>query len=296
MRIRLFRVICVAILLLCLMTTASANGPAPASSYTIELENLPEGTVYVDLLILLLENDPCYSTLETANIPESFGENAEILTYEEDGFCSYTFHYRDANATITVSGGAVHFFGDLPGQREDVERRGQVKLAMLDSAGNILRVSGALSLQPSNFLAVSLGFFRYDAEEDCLVANGMVTPCTVLLYGFLSVLGLALTVLLEYLVGCLFRLDKKSLRLVIWVNLASQILLRGLFLLLYGPVFRTYAYAVLALEALVYLGELSVYCYKMRNQSLGRRVLFTLASNTLSLIVVYWLNRLVMPI
>ena len=77
---RLITFFLAALLLFSCPTIAFANSPPPEPWYTFLLTNLPEGTVYVDLLIRLKDTDPMYVDLVTENVPETFAEDADILT------------------------------------------------------------------------------------------------------------------------------------------------------------------------------------------------------------------------
>ncbi|MCL2488505.1 MAG: hypothetical protein FWE80_07465 [Oscillospiraceae bacterium] len=75
---------------------ASANSPAPAEYLTFEITGLPDTVVYVDLLIKIDGVDNNFSEINQENLDENgFSRTAQIVTYDQDGFRSFTFHYQD---------------------------------------------------------------------------------------------------------------------------------------------------------------------------------------------------------
>ena len=83
---------------------ASANAPAPMRKLVVVLENLNDDYAYVDILIALPENDPNYVFINSAYC-ELLNLNAksEIVQYQEDGYRSYTFHFKDAASENAIS-------------------------------------------------------------------------------------------------------------------------------------------------------------------------------------------------
>lgn len=276
---------------------ASANGPAPSPWYNIELTNLPKGTVYVDMLIYLPEDDPMYTEPEAGKLPEGFSQKAEIITYGEEDYRSYTFHYRDALSVIDPDKySTVLFFTDdnydtvRYDHADDIAQRGNIRLAMLDKAGNIIKVSPILSLDTREFLADTLGGYHYDAATDEWEVETYVSGITMILYMFISIVGVVLTCILETIVAGIFRLGKQYSTLVTVTNLISQILMRIAFIVLYDFIFWKYSYAVFVLELCVYAGEYLVYSLTMRDISWKRRLPFVICANTISLVLGNYVN------
>lgn len=280
-------------ILVLLPVTVSANSPPPSFWYSVQLENLPEGTVYVDMLIPLETSDPFYSELEENNLPAAFSKSAEIAVYCEDGFRSYTLHYVGARSVMRVSkDNRVFFFTDGLNElgsvgydhMQEIQDRGQMRLAMLDESGNILQVSSVLVLKSRNALASLSGVFAYDALTDEFEIGHDNHPLNGVFYFILAFSGLVLTCIVEYLVAIPFDLWKYYGRTIVLVNVASQIFMHLLFILLYGVLFWRYSFAVLALEILVYAGEFLYYRRKMFDVPLGKCIGFTVTANTASLI------------
>ena len=300
------------LVLLCtlLPVQASANGPAPAPWYTFYVTNIPEETVYVELLIRLSEKDSCYRSLNSNNLPEGIAEGSPIVTYCEDGFRSYTFHYRDARAQIRLTEeGTVTFFADgaqiytsdsvAVGHLEDIEGRGKVRLAMLDAQGNILQVSRSLSIRPSGLFFYSMGIFYYDGAQDSLTVESYSSAWMIILFLIVSAGGLLLTCAIEWLVALCFADIKKYAQLVFQTNFVSQLIMRCaqiVLLWVLGSLGASLPYygIMLLLEIPVYFCEFLFYSTRMQEVSRRRCLCYTLCANTASMMVGLLFLRAVM--
>lgn len=290
-------VLCALMLVLATVLPASANAPMAAPWFTIKLANLPKGTAYVDMLIPLEETDSEYAATVEENLPEGFSQQASILSYCEDGFRSYTFHYQDAVSVIAPQSKTgffsayVLFFTDLSmshvkyAHEEDVRERQYIRLAMLDAEGNILKVSQTFEVNSREFLADTLGSYSYNAAADTLQADTYRSAIGVILYLILSVAGIILTVLLEWLVALCFKLHRTHGTLVVVTNFITQVCMRVVYILLYSTVFYSYALAVVVLELGVYLSEWLIYRKFMPEVSGKKCLLYTIAATTISLVV-----------
>ena len=283
------------LLLLILPISVSANGPAPDPWYQFQLSNLPEGTVYVDLLIYLPESDPMYEKLVSANLTEEISEESEIIVYCEGDYRSYTFHYRNALSAIRVDRNSeVYFFTDYTAGKQGVTvrydhadeifSRGEIRLVMLDAEGNILKISPLLSLEPREFLSYLVGSFIYDAKTDELTVFTGGAGTGWIIYFALCLLGLLLTCVIESLIACTFGLYKQYGNLIKWTNVISQLTMHILYITLYRYVFWKYTYATILLEILVYVGEFLFYRWEMQDISAGKCLTYTAVANTVSLI------------
>ena len=292
-------------LLLCLITvTAFANGPAIAPFFYIKLQNLPEGTVYVDLLIPLEKNDAMYTPLEQKNLPEGFSPDAPIVAFHEDGYCSYTFHCEGASSAIAIQSSPrdphVVFFADATMSHESTrydheeyaQKKGFARLALLDSAGNILQLSAPHRINSNKLFTYSYGSYIYDAASDMLTVKTASSGIGIPLYFICSLLGLLLTVLSEQIVCRWFRLRDRYGKLVVCVNILSQIAMRAVHLLLYSLVFFDYAWTTLYLEAAVFLCEYLIYRRRMHDVSAKACALFTFTANLVSFILGFGLNQM----
>ncbi len=273
----------------------SANSPPPAPFYIIKLSDLPEGTVYVDLLVYLPESDPYYTELEEENLPEGFSAQSEIVTYQQNDFRSYTFHYASAKSSIRAdSADGVLFFMDSRDNWEsirhdhmdDVEAKGEIRLAMLDAEGNIIQLSQTFLLKARKFLGSIEGYFLYNGAADTLEIEERTTSFGYVLYGILACLGMTLTCLLEWAVARLMGLGREDSSNVALVNIFSQILMHFVYIVFYSVVFWRYTVALVLLELLVYVGEFLYYRFVLLwHLSVKKCLLFTVTANTASLLL-----------
>ena len=281
------------IMVLCILPLrVSANGPAPTPWYSIEIDNPPEEMAYVDLLIYLPTDDPMYTELNTDHLQDGFSENAEIIAYCENNYRSYTFHYYNALSVIDPNAQSiVKFFADDTGTDvrfshvDDIAQRGDIRLAILDTNGNILKVSLLLPQNSNEFMAYSLGSFRYDVQTDQWEVDASISSWGFLFYLLISAVGIALTCFVETAISRLFRMDKDDRRIVLVTNFASQVIMRIAFVVFYSYVFWKYAYAVIALELAVYVAEYLVYCRTMPQLPWKHRAAFAVCANTASLFI-----------
>lgn len=274
---------------------ASANSPQPAPWFDFELSNLPEGTKRVDLLIYLPVDDAQYVSLVKANVPAGWTEDAQIITYCQDDYRSYTFHYKDASSYIRSDGGTVTFFYNAPNSgstrgirydhADEIAARGDVRLAMLDQDGNILEISSPLSLKPRKFLSYLSGTFRYNAAADTFETEVYINGLGVMLYPLLVLLGILLTCFAEGLTARAFGLRAAYGKLIKWTNVVSQLLMHLCYILFYSFVFWKYTWATIVLEILVYIGEYLFYRWRMKTVHWKKCLTFTLTANTVSLVL-----------
>ena len=243
----------------------------------------------MDMLIPLPEDDRHYEPLVAANLPDSFSVNAPILNYSEKNFRSYTFHYKNAKSMIRIGEDqAVFFFTDaleatpMWEHEPDIYDRGRIRLAMLDDRGNILKVSRSFSVKGGIF-DIQYNTFHYDGKTDTLTRDARVDTFAMLLFLFLSIAGVVLTCFLEDLIALPFKLWKPYGKLILCTNILSQILMRLLYVLLYGWIFSQYVWTVAILEILVYSGEFLFYRRKMKDISNTRVLWYTITANTVSL-------------
>ena len=306
MKKRLLVILMAAILMVAFLPIkASANSPEPTPFYTFYLSNLPEGTEYVDLLIFLPETDKMYAETITGNIPEGFSQNAQILTYCENDYRSYTFHYKDALSIIHLQkDGYVCYFTDNEAEwdevhirfdhADEIDSRGSVKLAMLDARGNILRISRLMDLTDVNKFSYRLGDFYYDAETGQLtieaVENNRLDPIGHYLLS--AVFGILITCLLEWAVSVLFDL-REYRSLILCTNVVSQVLMRTAYAVLYLYSSWGYRSITLLLEGLVYLGEFFWYKGKMREQTWITCLGYTVCANIVSWLLGHLINLFV---
>ena len=270
-------------LLFLIAIPVSANAPATPPRYAFYLVDLPEEAAYVDLLVQLPEDDPCYTPMVSENLPDTFSEQAEILSYCLDGYRSYTFHYIGA-----VSDFALH--ADDTGtprvtfstESGDIPQWDSIRLAILDREGNILSVSTPFSPKPASPLYSTVYKFTYNAARDSFDRIGSTLSILSLL---LTGLCIGFNILAEWAFSALFGFSKRGQRTVALTNLVSQILMRFLFRFLYSTLLPYYVLLTLLLEVLVYVGEFLVYRKRLPEISFRKCLAFTLIANTFTLVI-----------
>ena len=111
------RLLCGALLLMlacALYIPAAANAPAPPDFLHVDIRNVPDNAVYADLLIKIAEEDKNYTPINDTNAAEyAFAADAPIVAYAEEGFRSFTFHYRGARSNIWINKWQSYGFVDF---------------------------------------------------------------------------------------------------------------------------------------------------------------------------------------
>lgn len=138
-----------------LIATVCARGVG-AESYLCEinLENMPQDTAYIDMLVPIKENDERYVAF---NEKEGIPKDSEIVYYSDDGFQSYTFHVKTAKSIIKpydLNGKKyVEFFCDEEAQdiNFDWVDYKVVRFAYLDQNGNILGITDTAEIWDESF-------------------------------------------------------------------------------------------------------------------------------------------------
>ncbi len=283
-------------LLAVLPMSASANSPGVSPWYEIKLSNLPEGTVWVDMLVKLPETDEKYVSLVEKNLPKGLPEDSQIITFAEEDYRSYTLHYKDALSVTKVGiSSRVKFFTTGASREnentvrfdhaDEIFRRGKIRLAMVDRNGGILKVSPPLSLGQDRFLFVPTGGFSYDAATDEFTVSGYVSGIAWVAYLLMAAAGMILTCFIEKQTAALFGLKGKYGKQIVRINMVSQVLMHMGYALLYGLVFWEYPSATVLLEVGVYTGEYLVYCHKMKEIPWKKRLSYVVSANTASLVL-----------
>ena len=117
-----------------------------------------------------------------------------------------------------------------------------------------------------------------------------VNPLVIALFLVISVPGVALTVVVEWLICKPFGIGRQYKKLVVWTNLTTQIILRmlqlftfplrpnGMSASVWGVIYLT------VLELFVYLSEFLIYNWRIRDVSWKKCLYYTVTANTASLI------------
>lgn len=118
----------------------------------------------------------------------------------------------------------------------------------------------------------------------------LVNPVAVIGFFVISVFGVVLTVVVEWFVCKSFGIGRQHKKIIIWMNLITQIMLRILQLFTFslqpnGMSAGDWCVIYLTiLEFLVYLSEFLIYNWRMKDVSWKKCLLYTLTANTVSLI------------
>ena len=231
---------------------AIASYPGLGRSMTIGITNLPENAVFADILIKINENDPNFAAVNESNLALfGLGSQAGIVGFNNNGFMSFTFHYRNAAAEIraaeirrvdgTLRGHYVRFgHGEREGFRGQfpdlLENYPDMKIALLDLYGNVISVSAEFSLPrprrgvditgtwafeevsydyETGVITVNLGVVRYNYLGRILRPVLQRSPVLVL-----SAIALV-SVIMELVVGFCFGFRRKELLPIVCANLAT---------------------------------------------------------------------------
>ena len=271
----------------------SANAPGPANSLSIELTNIPETVVFADLLIIIDKGDKNYTSVNENNlISNDLTSNSEIVLYSENGFESFTFHYKGASSTIKIykiyddKYSYVDFCKGLEyreyfTQYEDLlSNYRNVKIAFLDSRGNIISVSEKFKLPKESRWTIFAGYIQYDFDSGKIDLRTHINAYFIIFGVIYLVFFTIFSVGIETLIAVIFRFRRKEVGLVAAVNILTQGLMRLLYLLL--PL--SYFAATIILEALVYISEYIIFRKKMPEVKPSKILYFTIVANTVSLV------------
>lgn len=176
------------ILLICFSlafsVTVAAFEPMWDFRVNLDAEKMPEGTVYVELLMPISESDECYVDFNEKNGEKyNISSDSEIARLNSDGFISYTFHVLDAVSEMAPQyneWGAIVTFA--PDEYADLSRKGtydcdylaekykKAKFAYLDADGNVLGVSNSVKVWEKRakiqgyYLNLSLNGLELDSD------------------------------------------------------------------------------------------------------------------------------------
>lgn len=282
------------LLLLSVPAVALANSPAPPTSFGVYIENRPEQAVYADLLLPMDSLNEKYADFNEEN-GEAYGLSREcqLVSYAEDGFVSYTFHFAGAVSEMDLrpreesEPGDVAYFCRFSQRGEELDHYGyiykhfkQARIALADEQGNILQVSESFNFARNSLLAKRSGLISYNAATN--IAEEGTTPRYMVAFLELTLLIILCSSGVETLLALLFRFRGKELLVVFLTNVITQIVLHTIFLV---P-FLLYRLALLLTEVLVLICEFAVYkLFFFKNRSAGFLLGFTFVSNFTSFLL-----------
>ena len=258
-----------------------ANSPPPEPFCVVQVHNLPQEACFVDLLVPLTVEDKEYCIAEI--FPEGITFDSQIVSYYEDGYMSYTFHYKDASSQIKILRDRVIFFEENYTHSYYFKNGILLKLAVLDYKGDILQISQPFKLDDAKMFHYVTGGVSYDGttgETEIEQSFSLVMTIFIL---FLMMVAVWISVGVEVLVAKAFQIHKTGA--IITTNLITQILMRFAFYTLLGTVFTSYVWLVILLEIVVYAVEFVVYRKIIKEISFKRILVYTIVANTASLLV-----------
>ena len=166
---------------------------------------------------------------------------------------------------------------------------GRVMLSSVSKSANISSARTVASVS----IRFTIDFGNVpNAATDTLEMETAHSSLAVILYVLVSLAGLVLTCVCEWLVGAAFKLTAVHGKLIIIVNVVSQIVMRVLFVILYSMI-PQYWLIMLLLELLVYAGEFVAYRYIAWYMPTRKWLIYVLTANTASLIVGALLNLMI---
>lgn len=271
-----------------LVLPVSANTAPPPPNFTVYLTNYPPEARYMDVLVQLSPEDADY-TDNRDNFPNDTWAGSQIFSYEEDGYVSYTFHYRGAQRYIKINNhDRVEFFANAD---EKLQRFQSIKIAVLDNEGYILQISEPFDPAPSLFMAVGQGYAYYDYEEDKVEVSGHSDAWLLGVYLAISLAGVVVTVLVEWLIAHCFTPLLLYLKVVLLTNLVTQLTMRILFVLLYSFLWQNYWFWTLLLEVAVYTAEYFTYRKYILTAPKKTILTYVIVANTVTLLLGIGVNN-----
>lgn len=152
--------VCVLVLLLFLglIIPAGAYKPSPYLTAFVRLEQLPEGTACVDLLIPAGETDDYF--VEKTEAPTTlslldssaleYTNESEIALYNDGGY-SYLMHYKDSAISFSANTqGEIQIdYGTDENLFDVITEKENCRFAFVDDTGNILAVSDPFKIESS---------------------------------------------------------------------------------------------------------------------------------------------------
>ena len=292
-----FAFVIVSILVFSSALPVFANAPAPANHLMVVLSNLPDDAVYADLLVRISQDDPNFVDFQSNNYADSVSKSSEIVSYSDDSFYSFTFHYKDAKSSIRIEPYYNDLFyvdfcnglayQDYLTQYESLRNHYRdVKIALLDKDFNIIVVSESTRLPKENNAFVFDGIIYFDFNANSLDFETRINPYFIIFGGFFSILIMFVSVGTETVASLLLGFKGRQALTILTVNICSQVIMRLLYLVL--PF--TYLIETIILEVCVYTVEFLIYKKRFKETSIIKIVGYTIAANTLSLLLGIFLD------
>ena len=240
-------------------------GPKP--SVTVTFENAPDHPYYVTLLGTeeffgpwssissdLIDSQP----IDVRPAYVAFYEYAQATGLY---FCDYVLECSDNNAFE---------WGYYPPEK--------FHIAVYDSVEGTLRVSDVIEREAfDSYYRIDLNGSELNVIEDYHLTRYVI--------GFL--IRMAATVLIELFIGWLFGYrTKQEIRMIIFTNILTQILLNGIMLLLdYYSGLMVWLFVYPAMELAVFIIELAVYLINFKRHKKLKTFFYTLIANGLTFLL-----------
>ena len=178
MRIGIF-ILCFLVVFPLQSLTVSARGRL--ENLAINSINLSNNDVYIDILISIDENDEAYTPFNEKNMKRYSFDTKELANYNDEGFMSMSYHYRDNFTEMKIQPNArgeyINSFtlceisdGSLvqnyPLVHKLLNENSQFRIAILDENGSIIQLSKSFSGKGKYGLLIHN--ISYDVENNTL--------------------------------------------------------------------------------------------------------------------------------
>ena len=166
----------------------------PADTITLDINNIPDNAVYIDVLFDF-KNGENYTELDKDYVKRCGFDTAELAGYDEDGFVSFSCHYRGGNKVdMHIKKGKTVFVGEEEFRRFRLNDN-SLKLAVLDKDGHIMQVSEPVKTDDPVKSIYLVGNIKYDVGENRIDPElfdnsyGGTTENAPVFIGVIAVLG-----------------------------------------------------------------------------------------------------------
>lgn len=136
-----------------------------ADTITLDISNIPDDAVYIDVLFDF-KNDENYTGLDKKYMSGYDYDPAELAEYDEDGFVSFSCHYRGTGkADMHIKTGKTVFVVK-ENERQFYFNNNSLKIAVLDRSGHIIQVSDPVAINDTDKSIYLVGDIKYNVAED----------------------------------------------------------------------------------------------------------------------------------
>ncbi|HOP11544.1 MAG TPA: hypothetical protein PK629_08635 [Oscillospiraceae bacterium] len=267
------------IFLLCItaIPVSAATPPSiPYNYFSCIIQNAPDDTVYIDILIKLTPQDKEYSSFN--NRETTISANSEIALYNKDGYMSLFFHYNNIEAAGMEISKSWFYFNNSDLSIYMISPT--IKAVLLDKDGNILQISEAISTTPrKSEFAYKL---TYDAAENNITIEFEHYTKHPFAFLYLSIfLRIVLAAGIETLIAIPFKLRP------IWKISVVNIITQFIYIIILFIGFRSLLIltALILGEILFYVSEFFAYRFLYKSSPKSEIVIFTIAANTATLFI-----------